>query len=95
MIITANTNVLVRALVGDEPSQAAAASRVLREAEATAVPLPALCELLWVLRRAYGFAAGEISYVQGCDAVIHLVGDMTGAMAKPRRSCWGRAVARC
>ena len=24
------------------------------------------------------------TYVQGCDAVIHLVGDMTGAMAKPQ-----------
>lgn len=61
MIITADTNVLVRALVGDEPSQAAAASRVLREAEAIAVPLPVFCELVWVLRRAYGFADGEIS----------------------------------
>jgi predicted nucleic-acid-binding protein len=61
VIITADTNVLVRALVGDEPSQAAAASRVLREAEAIAVPLPVFCELVWVLRRAYGFADGEIS----------------------------------
>lgn len=24
------------------------------------------------------------AYIQGCDGVIHLVGDMTGAMAKPR-----------
>jgi tetratricopeptide (TPR) repeat protein len=24
------------------------------------------------------------TYIQGCDAVIHLVGDMTGAMAKPQ-----------
>ena len=23
-------------------------------------------------------------YIQGCDGVIHLVGDMTGAMAKPQ-----------
>jgi len=61
VIITADTNVLVRALVGDEPSQAAAASRVLREAEAIAVPLSVFCELVWVLRRAYGFADGEIS----------------------------------
>lgn len=61
MIITADTKLLVRALVGDEPSQAAAASLVLREAEAIAVPLPVFCELVWVLRRAYGFADGEIS----------------------------------
>jgi predicted nucleic-acid-binding protein len=61
LIITADTNLLVRALVGDEPSQAAAASLVLREAEAIAVPLPVFCELVWVMRRAYGFADGEIS----------------------------------
>lgn len=61
VIITADTNLLVRALVGDEPSQAAAASLVLREAEAIAVPLPVFCELVWVMRRAYGFADGEIS----------------------------------
>ena len=24
------------------------------------------------------------TYIQGCDGVIHLVGDMTGAMAKPQ-----------
>jgi predicted nucleic-acid-binding protein len=59
--ITVDTNVLVRALVGDEPAQSAAAIQVLREAETIAVPLPVLCELVWVLRRSYGFAAVEIS----------------------------------
>jgi predicted nucleic acid-binding protein len=40
--ITADTNVLVRSVVGDDPHQAQAANRVLREAEAIAVALPTL-----------------------------------------------------
>ena len=47
MNITADTNVLVRALVADEPAQAAEASRVMREATSIAVPLPVLGELVW------------------------------------------------
>lgn len=43
--ITADTNVLVRALVGDDPAQAAEATRVLRE----------------VLKRVYGFAVADIA----------------------------------
>ena len=61
MNITADTNVLVRALVVDEPAQAAEASRVLREAASIAVPLPVLCELVWVLKRVYGFGIADIA----------------------------------
>lgn len=61
MILTVDTNVLVRAVVGDEPQQSAIASALLREADAIAVPLPVLCELVWVLRRAYGVADADIS----------------------------------
>lgn len=61
MILTADTNVLVRAVVGDDPQQSAIASAALRDADAIAVPLPVLCELVWVLRRAYRFADAEIS----------------------------------
>ena len=61
MNITADTNVLVRALVADEPAQAAEASRVLREAASIAVPLPVLCELAWVLKRMYGFGIADIA----------------------------------
>lgn len=35
--------------------QAAAAERVLREASYIAIPLPCLCEVVWVLRRFYHF----------------------------------------
>ena len=42
MRITADTNVLVRAVVGDDPSQSDAAIAALRGAEQIAVALPAL-----------------------------------------------------
>jgi predicted nucleic-acid-binding protein len=32
---------------------------LLRRAELVAVPLPVLCELVWVLRRVYGFSATD------------------------------------
>jgi predicted nucleic-acid-binding protein len=57
--ITADTNVLVRALVQDDPEQAKAASELLESAELIAIPVPVLCELVWVLRRVYGFSASD------------------------------------
>ncbi len=54
MRITADTNVLVRALVRDDPDQARRAMEVLEKAELVAIPVPVLCELVWVLRRVYG-----------------------------------------
>ena len=41
--------------------QAKAAATLLRDAELIAVPLPCLCELVWVLRRVYGFGQPDIS----------------------------------
>jgi predicted nucleic-acid-binding protein len=61
--VVADTNVLVRAAVGDHTDQAKAAARVLRQAELIAVPTVALCELVWVLRSTYGLSranAGQI-----------------------------------
>ena len=51
MRITADTNVLVRALVQDDPVQARVASALLAQAELVVVPLPVMCELVWMLRR--------------------------------------------
>jgi predicted nucleic-acid-binding protein len=59
--ITADTNVLVRAAVQDEPHQARKAARVLQEAELVAVPTPVLCEFVWVLRRGYKKSAADVS----------------------------------
>ena len=57
--ITADTNVLVRALVRDDPDQASQAMEVLQQAELVAIPVPVLCELVWVLRRVYGLDRGD------------------------------------
>ncbi|MCP9888679.1 hypothetical protein KBY96_12180 [Cyanobium sp. ATX 6A2] len=59
MKITAATNLLVRALVQDDPEQARAASALLSQAELVAIPLPVLCELVWVLRRVYRFPSTD------------------------------------
>jgi hypothetical protein len=48
---------LITTLVQDDPGQATAASALLEQAELVAVPLPVLCELVWVLRRVYRFNA--------------------------------------
>ena len=73
MTITADTNVLVRALVADEPAQAAEASRVMRKAASIAIPLPVLCELVWVLKRVYGFTKGDIaSAIRSLLAASHV-----------------------
>jgi predicted nucleic-acid-binding protein len=59
--ITADTNVLVRAIMGDDELQSAAAQKVLADAEAIALTIPALCEFVWVLSRGYKVPAPEIA----------------------------------
>lgn len=56
MRITADTNVLVRAVVQDEPEQARRAAELLQRSELVAIPLLVLCEFVWVLQRVYAFA---------------------------------------
>jgi predicted nucleic-acid-binding protein len=68
MKITADTNVLVRAAVQDDPKQARQAAKVLQQAELVAVPVPVLCEFVWVLRRGYKRSVPEVS-----DAIRRLV----------------------
>jgi predicted nucleic-acid-binding protein len=50
MKIIADTNVLVRALAEDHPEQSRAAQIALGKADIIALTIPALCELVWVLR---------------------------------------------
>lgn len=68
MKLTADTNVLVRAAVQDDPHQARLAARVLEQAELVAVPVPVLCEFVWVLRRIYKRSTCDIS-----DAIRRLM----------------------
>jgi predicted nucleic-acid-binding protein len=59
MKVAVDTNVLVRAVVGDDPAQAHLAAQVLTDAELIAVSLPCLCEFVWVLLRVYSFQASD------------------------------------
>jgi len=53
MRITADTNVLVRAVMMDDPAQSAVAAQLLRESETVTVTAVSLCEFVWVLKAAY------------------------------------------
>src|SRR5215831_11999147 len=78
MKITADTNVLVRAAVQDEPHQARQAAKVLQQAELVAVPIPVLCELVWVFRRGYKKSVSDVS-----DAIHRLMKSAHVAMNRP------------
>lgn len=59
--IAADTNLLVRYLVCDDPDQARAARAVLEQAERVIIPTVVFCELAWVLKRSYALAAADIA----------------------------------
>ena len=61
MKITADTNVLVRAITGDDRRQSKKAQSELANADVVALTLPALCELVWVLSQGYGIPATEVA----------------------------------
>ena len=61
MKVAVDTNVLVRAVVGDDIAHARVAAKVLTDAKLVAVALPCLCEFVWVLRKVYGLQAGDIA----------------------------------
>jgi len=53
MRITADTNILIRAIQLDDLDHARLAADAMTRASAVAIPLEALCEFAWVLRRGY------------------------------------------
>ena len=59
MKVTVDTNVLIRAVVRDDPAQARVAAALMTEASLVAVALPCLCEFVWVLRKVYGLQAAD------------------------------------
>ena len=61
MKITADTNVLVRAVTDDHAEQSKIAQSTLKRAELIAIPIPTLCELVWVLSQGYKIPSGEIA----------------------------------
>jgi predicted nucleic-acid-binding protein len=59
--ITPDTNLLVRAITRDDRKQAERAEAELEKAELIALPLPMLCEVVWVLSRGLDASPAEIA----------------------------------
>ena len=59
MKLIADTNLLVRAAVQDDPAQARLAMKALDAAELIVVPLPCFCEFARVFLRVYPFTAAD------------------------------------
>ena len=61
MKITVDTNILARAVLQDDPGQGRVAGTLLKEASLIAIPLPCLCELVWILRRGAKLSREEVA----------------------------------
>jgi predicted nucleic-acid-binding protein len=76
MKITADTNLLVRAVTEDHEHQSKVAQRTLRAAELVAIPISSLCELAWVLSRGYKVPPAEVAeairrFINGANAAVN------------------------
>ncbi len=78
MKITADTNVLVRAITGDDEQQSKIAREELGKADVVALALPMICELVWVLSQGYKIPTAEIA-----QAVRRLINSATVAVNRP------------
>lgn len=61
MNISVDTNVLIRAVLQDDPVQGPAAARIMSEASLIAISLPCLCEFVWVLSRGAKLSVSEVA----------------------------------
>ena len=77
-----DTNVLVRALVKDDPAQSPRAERLLRE-HRVFVPVTVMLELEWVLRSRYGYPAAVTAQAIGKIAALEnvVVGEREAVLA--------------
>jgi predicted nucleic-acid-binding protein len=78
MRITADTNVLVRAITEDHEQQSKAAQMVLKKADVVALAMPALCELVWVLAQGYKVSSGDIA-----EAIRRLINSANVVVNQP------------
>lgn len=62
----------------DDPVQGAVAVKALLDAELVAVPLPSLCEFVWVLMRGYKRNASEVA-----DALRRLIESASVVVDRP------------
>jgi predicted nucleic-acid-binding protein len=78
MKITADTNVLVRAITEDHEQQSKVAQTALKRAELVAISIPALCELVWVLSQGYKIPSSDIA-----EAIRRLINATNVAVNHP------------
>lgn len=78
MKVTADTNILARALLDDDPRQSRLARAALSSADLVAVTIPSLCELVWILARGYRIPADDIGM-----AIRQLVNAANVAVDRP------------
>ena len=76
MKITADTNVLIRAITGDHAQQSKVAQNTLRKADVVALAIPALCETVWVLSQGYKIPPRDIAeairrLINGANVVVN------------------------
>ena len=77
-----DTNVLVRLLVNDEPTQAEAAQRAMA-AEPALILKTVMIELEWVLRSAYGRSRAEIATsIEGLLAAAGVIAEDSAAVER-------------
>jgi predicted nucleic-acid-binding protein len=82
MKITADTNLLVRAMTNDTPDQAEIARRELIDSEMVILTRQALCETVWVLSQGYRIPAPEIAAgIRKLIAAPNIVVDRLAAQA--------------
>ncbi len=78
MKITADTNVLLRSVLQDDPLQGPLATKTLSQADLIAIPLPVLCEYVWVLQSTYKESASVVA-----DSIERLLSGPNIAVNKP------------
>jgi predicted nucleic-acid-binding protein len=76
--IAADTNVLVRAITGDDIRQSKAAQDALAKSDVVALALPALCELVWVLSQGYKIPSNDVA-----EAIRRLVNAENVSVNRP------------
>jgi predicted nucleic-acid-binding protein len=81
--IAVDTNVLVRYLTWDDDGQASRAAEVIEAADEVHVSTIVLCEVIWVLTRAYGYKTSDLvpivrQLVTGREFQIDQVAARTG-----------------
>jgi predicted nucleic-acid-binding protein len=57
----ADTNILLRAALGDDPKQTKLAHAELANADVVVIPVVVLCEFVWVLTQGYKMSSDEVA----------------------------------